>query len=228
MRLEKAGRGALIVSVGAWLASIPLTAWHFGTWNLYAPLTNLCLSVLVFPLMGVSLSGLMFAWCPWMLHVCNTAASWPASAMLAVAGGVASLPYSYLSSAPPSGENEAVIVPLQKDAWSAVISNPALVVGSGTEDAVRYTLLPVLKARSIRPCGMLCCGSGKAERAGEKELEKEYPGIRNWSPGNVLSGNGGYGRAMNLCWKIFLYRCARESVRTGAGCCHGNAAGGGS
>ena len=32
---------------------------------------------------------------------------------------------------------------------------------------------------------------------------------------------------MNLCWKIFLYRCARESVRTGAGCCHGNAAGGG-
>ena len=180
MRLEKAGRGALIVSVGAWLASIPLTAWHFGTWNLYAPLTNLCLSVLVFPLMGVSLSGLMFAWCPWMLHVCNTAASWLASAMLAVAGGVASLPYSYLSSAPPSGENEAVIVPLQKDAWSAVISNPALVVGSGTEDAVRYTLLPVLKARSIRPCGVLWCGSGKAERAGEKELQKEYPGIRNW------------------------------------------------
>lgn len=180
MRLEKACRGALIVSVGAWLASIPLTAWHFGTWNLYAPLTNLCLSVLVFPLMGISLSGLMFAWCPWMLHVCNTAASWLASAMLSVAGGVASLPYSYLSSAPPSGENEAVIVPLQKDAWATVISNPALVVGSGTEDAVRYTLLPVLKARSIRPCGMLSWGNGKAERAGEKELEKEYPGIRNW------------------------------------------------
>lgn len=176
----KACRGALIVSVGAWLASIPLTAWHFGTWNLYAPLTNLCLSVLVFPLMGISLSGLMFAWCPWMLHVCNTAASWLASAMLSVAGGVASLPYSYLSSAPPSGENEAVIVPLQKDAWATVISNPALVVGSGTEDAVRYTLLPVLKARSVRPCGMLSWGNGKAERAGEKELEKEYPGIRNW------------------------------------------------
>ena len=53
-------------------------------------------------------------------------------------------------------------------------------MGSGTEDAVRYTLLPVLKARSIRPCGMLSWGNGKAERAGEKELEKEYPGIRNW------------------------------------------------
>lgn len=48
------------------------------------------------------------------------------------------------------------------------------------KDAVRYTLLPVLKARSIRPCGMLSWGNGKAERAGEKELEKEYPGIRNW------------------------------------------------
>lgn len=27
---------------------------------------------------------------------------------------------------------------------------------------------------------MLSWGNGKAERAGEKELEKEYPGIRNW------------------------------------------------
>ena len=144
--------------------------------------------------------------------------------------GVASLPYSYLSSAPPSGENEAVIVPLQKDAWVTVISNPALVVGSGTEDAVRYTLLPVLKARSVRPCGMLSWGNGKAERAGEKELRRNIPesGTGARSPGNVPSGNGGYGRAMHLCWKIFLSRCARESVRTGTGCCHGNAAGGGS
>lgn len=87
VRLEKAFRGALLISVGAWLMSIPLTAWHFGTWNLYAPLTNLCLSVLVFPLMGVSLFGLVFAWCPWILCVCNTAASWMASVMLAVARG---------------------------------------------------------------------------------------------------------------------------------------------
>ncbi len=39
VHLEKAGRGALLVSVGAWLMSIPLTAWHFGPWHLYAPLT---------------------------------------------------------------------------------------------------------------------------------------------------------------------------------------------
>lgn len=180
VRLEKAGRGALLVSVGAWLMSIPLTAWHFGTWNLYAPLTNLCLSVLVFPLMGVSLFGLMFAWCPWMLCACNTAASWLASVMLAVAGGVASLPCSYLPSAPPAAENEAVIVPLQKDAWAVVISNPALVVGPGTENAVQYTLLPVLKARSIRPSGVLASGNGRAERAGVEALLKECPGIRNW------------------------------------------------
>lgn len=180
VRLEKACRGALIVSVGAWLASIPLTAWHFGTWNLYAPLTNLCLSALVFPLMGISLFGLIFAWCPWMLYACHTAASWLASVMLAVAGGVASLPCSYLPSAPPAGEHEAVIVPLQKDAWSVVVSNPALVVGSGTGDAVQYTLLPVLKACGIRPSGVLALGNRKAERAGVEALMKECPGIRNW------------------------------------------------
>lgn len=180
VRMEKGVRGALLVSVGAWLMSIPLTAWHFGTWNLYAPLTNLCLSVLVFPLMGVSLFGLMFAWCPWILYACNTAASWLASIMLAVTGGVASLPCSYLSSTPPAGEHEAFIMPMQKDAWSMIISNPALVLDAGTESAVQYTLLPVLKAHGIRPSGVLATRNGKPERTGVKILIREYPRLRNW------------------------------------------------
>ena len=226
VRLEKACRGALLISVGAWLMSIPLTAWHFDTWNLYAPLTNLCLSVLVFPLMGVSLFGLVFAWCPWMSCACNTAASWLASAMLAVAGGVASLPCSYLSSAPPAGENEAVLVPLQKDAWSAVISNPALVVAAGTENAVRYTLLPVLKARSIRPCGVLASGNGRAWKRWRRNIPESGTGAQRMR--NVPFGNGGSALEMNLFWKIFPYRCPRESIRTGTGCWRGNAAGGSS
>lgn len=180
VRLEKAVRGALFVSVGAWLASIPLTAWHFGTWNLYAPLTNICLSVLVFPLMGVTLAGLMLAWCPWALSACNAAASSLASAMLAVTGGVASLPCSYLPSMRPAGENEAVIVPLQKDAWSMAVSNPGLVVDAGTESMVRHALVPVLKARGILPAGVVAARRGKAEREGVKALLEEYPGIRNW------------------------------------------------
>lgn len=201
VRLEKASRGAMLVSVGAWLMSVPLTAWHFGTWNLYAPLANLCLSVLVFPLMGISLSGLMLGWCPWISCACNAAASWLASVMLAVTGGVASLPCSYLSSLPPGAENEAVIVPLQKDAWSVVISNPGLVVDAGTESAVQHVLLPVLKARGIRPSGVLGVRRGKAECAGMEALMKEYPEIRNpgmngtedpvrrwvFRPGNELS-----------------------------------------
>lgn len=180
VRLEKAVRGALFVSVGAWLVSIPLTAWHFGTWNLYAPLTNICLSVLVFPLMGVTLAGLMLAWCPWALSACNAAASSLASAMLAVTGGVASLPCSYLPSMRPAGENEAVIVPLQKDAWSMAVSNPGLVVDAGTESMVRHALVPVLKARGILPAGVVAARRGKAEREGVKALLEEYPGIRNW------------------------------------------------
>lgn len=181
MRSEKAFRGTLVVSVGAWLASIPLTVWHFGTWNLYAPLTNLCLSVLVFPLMGTSLLGLMFAWFPGMLYACNTVASVFASLMLSVTESVSAMPYSYLSATPPAGKNEALIVPLQKDAWASVISNPAVVVGCGTESAVRYTLLPVLNAYGFKPCSVFVFSNTKAERSGLEALAKEYPGIRKWS-----------------------------------------------
>lgn len=186
--VEKAGRGALLVSIGAWLASIPLTAWHFGTWNLYAPLANLCVALLVPWLMGISLFGLMFAWCPWVLSACNAAAAWLAAGMLGVTQLVAELPYSYLTSHPPGGENEAVVVPLQRNAWSVVFSNPGLVVDTGTESTVRYALLPVLNTRGIRAAGVVRTRSGKAELAGTEFLLKTCPGIRNW-------GRAGEGRA---------------------------------
>lgn len=178
--LEKAGRGLLLVSVGAWLASIPLTAWHFGTWNLYAPLANLCVALLVPWLMGISLFGLIFAWCPWVLSACNAAAAWLAAGMLGATQLVAELPYSYLPAHPPAGENEALVVPLQRNAWSVVFSNPGLVVDAGTESAVRHVLLPVLNARGIRAAGIVRTRSGQAELAGTEFLLKACPGIRNW------------------------------------------------
>ena len=72
------------------------------------------------------------------------------------------------------------MVPMQKNAWSVVISNPALVVDAGTENTVRYTLLPILKSLHIRPSGVVAARSGRAERAGMEVLLKEYPGMRNW------------------------------------------------
>ena len=181
--LEKACRGTLLVSVGAWLMSIPLTAWHFGTWNLYAPFTNICLALLVPFLMGISLFGLMFAWCPWALSVCNAAAAWLAGSMLGVTQFAAALPCSYLPARLPAQENGAVVVPMQKNAWSVVISNPALVVDTGTENTVRYTLLPILKYLHIQPSGVMTTRNGKPERAGVEVLLQEYPGIQNWGRG---------------------------------------------
>lgn len=181
VKLEKALRGALAVSVGAWLMSIPLTVWHFGTWNLYAPLASLGLALPVPFLMGISLFGLMFAWCPWVLYACNTLAAWLAMAMLAVTQLVSGLPHSHLPCRPPALANEAMVVPLQKNAWSVVVSNPGVVIDAGTENAVRYVLLPVLNAYGVRPASVIVARKGKPEQAGVKTLLEEYPGLRVWN-----------------------------------------------
>ncbi|MFR1412192.1 MAG: hypothetical protein ACLSUW_07730 [Akkermansia sp.] len=132
---------------------------------------------------GYFLFGLMFAWCPWALSVCNAAAAWLAGSMLGVTQFAAALPCSYLPARLPAQENGAVVVPMQKNAWSVVISNPALVVDTGTENTVRYTLLPILKYLHIQPSGVMTTRNGKPERAGVEVLLQEYPGIQNWGRG---------------------------------------------
>lgn len=194
---EKTVRCALLISVGAWIISIPLTIWHFGTWNLYAACTNLCLTPLVPMLMGVSLFGLAFAWCPWILSVCNTVAAWFAGGILAVTQFFAGLPCSYLTFRPPAGDNEALVIPLQQGGWSVVVSNPGLIVDAGTAGAVRYTLLPALQSRGFQPCGVVQTRSRKPEQEGLALLKQELPGLRDWgraglpdTPGKWIFGPG--------------------------------------
>lgn len=199
---EKAIRGALVVSTAAWLVSIPLTAWHFGSWNLYSVAANLGLALLIPAMMGISLAGLALAWWPWALHTCNTLAAWLSAGMLAVTQTVADLPASYLPASRPATDNEALVVPLSRDGWSVTVANPGMVVDAGTEADVRYTLLPVLKARGFQPSGVVRTRRSKREAEGPAALTAAFPGMRNWGitgtaetpakwifqPGNELAG----------------------------------------
>ncbi len=175
VQAEKWLRGGLIVSVGAWLTSIPLTMCHFGTWNLYSPLASLGLSFIVLPLMIFSLLGLVFCWWPAALIFFNSLAGLMGGAMLWMTQTIADLPCSFLSARPPAAQNEAMIVPLYEETYSVIIGNPALVLGSGTDNNVSFTLTPLMKARHVQPAGVLSMGAGKQERFGADFFLLEYP-----------------------------------------------------
>ncbi len=175
VRAEKWFRGGIIVSVGAWLASIPLTMWHFGTWNLYSPLTSLGLAFIVLPLMLCALAGLAFFWWPGALVFFNSLAGWFGGCMLSLTQLIADLPCSFLPAHEPAEKNEAMIVPLYRDAWSVIISNPGAVIDAGTDKSVDFTLTPLMRARHIEPACLMTLRQSKKEHAGAKYFLSRYP-----------------------------------------------------
>ncbi len=175
VRAEKWFRGGMIVAVGAWLASIPLTMWHFGTWNLYSPLAGLGLAFIVLPLMLCSLAGLAFFWWPATAVFFNSLAGWFGALMLWLTQSIADLPCSFLPAHAPAEQNEAMIAPLYRDTWSVIISNPGVVIDAGTDKNVDFTLTPLMRARHIEPKALMALRQTKKELAGAEHFLTRYP-----------------------------------------------------
>lgn len=99
-RLPHVVREALAVAGATQLGTWPLTAAIFLQFAPYALLANL----LVVPVVGVTMlcagAELAFAWAPSLSQACANLASWGASWMIAVVGGISSLPFARVPMTP--------------------------------------------------------------------------------------------------------------------------------
>lgn len=177
LKLSKATGALIIVSISAWLISIPLTIWHFNSWNLYAVLSSILLTIPVTLIMHFSLAGICLSWIPGVLPVCNTISGILASFMLTSVNLVANLPNSYQYYYPRLKENEALIIPHFPHNYSVLLSNPAIVLNAGSTSAQEFNLSPIMKARSISPARLMLTGTTKADREGMKTLKEKYPAL---------------------------------------------------
>lgn len=172
------GTGALIiVSISAWLISIPLTIWHFNSWNLYAVLSSILLTIPVTLIMHFSLAGICLSWVPGVLPVCNSISSMLAGTMVATVNFIANLPDSYQYCYPSLKENEALIIPHFPHNYSILLSNPAIVLNAGSASAQEFNLVPIMKARNISPAHLILTGTTKSDREGMATLKEKYPAL---------------------------------------------------
>lgn len=92
-RWSKYFGGLLIVSIGAQLATMPLTLYYFGQTSNYFALTNLIVIPLAFAVLSLGLGTLMFSWCilgEWL----SVAAKWSTWVMRETVEWIEALPYS--------------------------------------------------------------------------------------------------------------------------------------
>lgn len=172
---ELALRGVCVVSLSAWLVSLPITFICFHTFNTYAVLTNIAISPILPLVMGAGLLHLALGWIPLL----GVATEWLmlrlAHVLLAVVGFFGDLPASYLPAVPPAEAESGLIMGTGYGKSCAMLGNPALVVDVGSESEAQFTVQPALFHSGRTPAAVLQTRELKGLSEGTAAFRKMYP-----------------------------------------------------
>lgn len=178
-RVSNKIRMVILVSLVAWLISLPLTAWHFGTINVYSVLTNAAMTPLLPCVIGMGLLGICFSWCPPLLYCCNEVARWLAGGLICIAEMVGGLPYALTPVQLPARPDHAFILSYNYGAYSAVLGNPALLLDAGKETNAKFSLIPTLLHFSVKPNALLITHPHASQSQGGSALFEQYPTLHH-------------------------------------------------
>lgn len=148
-------RGLAVVSLTAWLCSLPLMAWHFHTINLFGFVVNILIAPLLPCTMGLGLSALFFSWIPGLSLWLNKAACLSASVLFHLAEYSADVPHAYLPTSLPPPSDTVQIFTFPYGGYACLLGNPGLLVDCGSERDAEHRLLPSLFARNTPPVAFL-------------------------------------------------------------------------
>ncbi len=176
--LDYALRGNVIVSLSAWVVSLPITAVFFHTVTPYSFLTNMAIAPLLAPVMGAGLLAAIGGGIPWLGAVLDWCALKCCSALLAVVGFFGSLPMAYMpltDSAPP----ETMLVGSASYGESFVmLGNPGLVINMAGGASTRFTTEPMLFFSGCQPAALITQGTPKEQAAAARLVKYSWPGVR--------------------------------------------------
>lgn len=198
-RVDLALRGTVLVSLCAWLISLPITVAHFRVFNTWGFLTNILIAHLLAVTMVAGVVALMTAWIPWVGTACLGAAKACSGVLLGAVAWCGSLPGSYVPSTEPAPAGAAMLVPLGYGNSSAVLGNPGLVVDAGNEVSGRFTLRPALFHAGFSPSAVLTTRALKSRTGGVPALQEQWTGLR------VLQAKDGVGGITRLTGPAGVY-----------------------
>lgn len=174
-RSEYILRGIVIVSLSAWLISLPITAAFFHTINTYAFLTNILIAPLLPLIMGTGAAALLLSGIPGvggaLLHMARIAAGW----LLGIVDAIGGLPGAYLPTAPPQPTDSAMIVDLGYGNSCCILGNPGLLIDTGNAVTARMRTHPAIFHAGYRPTALLLSQRTASRRGGKSLLCSYWP-----------------------------------------------------
>jgi len=175
MRAELGARGVVVVSLCAWLASLPVTMIQFHAFNSYSFLTNMALAPLLPLVMGAGMLWLAVGWLPVLGALVGQFALTVTGWMVSIVSFFAALPGAYLPDVPPASPESAMILSTGYGGSICVLGNPGLVVDTGTEATARFQSEPALFHAGYSPALALISRSTRSADGGLNLFCRTWP-----------------------------------------------------
>lgn len=175
---EAGVRGAVIVSLSAWLVSVPITLCFFHTANSSSFLTNIVITPLLPVVMFCGLLHLAVGAVPWLGVATGWAAQKSAACLLAVVAWFGDLPYAYLPAQKPAAAHSVLVQGLGYGGSFSMLGNHGLLVDCGSESAAEFQSLPTLFHAGYTPAALLVTTPLARSGGGVAVLQRMWPDLR--------------------------------------------------
>ncbi len=177
-RADDAVRALILVSLVAYVVSLPLCAWLFHTLTPWSFATNIAIAPLV-PLVMFSGIGLMALG---GIPVLGSAATWlalrSAGLLLAVSTWFGYWPGAYLAALPPQPAQAGMVLGTGYGGSTCVLGNPGLVIDCGNEVTAALQVEPALFHAGYQPASLLLSRETKSCGGGADVLRTSWPGLQ--------------------------------------------------
>lgn len=170
-------RGAIIVSLSAWLVSVPVTLYFFHTANTSSFLTNIAITPLLPVVMFCGLLHLCLGGLPWVGQATGWAAQKAAALLLAVVSWFGELPYAYLPAQEPAPLHSLLVQGTGYGGSFTMLGNHGLLINCGNETSAEMRTVPTLFHSGYTPAALLVTTPRVSSGGGAGVVQRMWPGI---------------------------------------------------
>lgn len=170
-------RGIIVVSLGAWLVSLPITMGFFHTFNLLSFLTNIVISPLIPLVMALGTAALVLSWVPVVGAWLHGLALHGAGLLINVVSFFSALPGSYMPIEEPSPPDSFMVMHTGYGDCFCVLGNPGVVINCGSEKTARFNVEPALFHGGFKPSALLLTQKRASLSGGSEVLTETWPDL---------------------------------------------------
>ena len=173
--MELVLRGTVIVSLSAWLVSVPITICFFHSANSLSFLTNIAIAPMLPVVMFCGMLHLCAVGIPWLSVATGWAAHQSAALLLGVVSWFGELPFAYMPAQVPASVHSLMVQGTGYGGSFSMLGNHGLLIDCGNATTAELKTVPALFHAGYTPAVLLVTTPRVSSGGGADEVKRMWP-----------------------------------------------------